>query len=129
MNNKIQKEIAKTIIGQIYDGNSELLDSLGEIKVSPMTPSKTNRGGAVIHLPQNKKILIELSWIDLYNVSLFTNVESNLEVTKDGNMVYNGIGKCVYNMDNCYFDMLANIIETALLDKDDYFKVVISKIN
>ena len=69
-----QVNITKTILSQIFAFNENLFEELKVRSVSPMTESKNQRGGAIIHLPNNSKIEIRLTWIDLYDVKYYTNV-------------------------------------------------------
>lgn len=111
-----QVQITKTIIGQILAHDSNILEKIECKGISPMTESKNQRGGALIHLPNNRKIEIRLTWADLYDVKYYVNVKSNMVVEDNGNLNYEGSGNCVYSLDGCYFDMLANVINTALKD-------------
>jgi len=117
MNNDKQLRIADTICKQIHQFNKELLPSIGIRSVSPMTENDERRGGAIIHLNNDIKILVELTWLDLYNLKIFDDVKSVLkEKTDDGTTYYDATGNVKYELDNCYFDMLANVIETAWID-------------
>ena len=109
-----QVNITKTILSQIFAFNENLFEELKVRSVSPMTESKHQRGGAIIHLPNNAKIEIRLSWIDLYDVKYYTNVTSDMTIKDNGEINYEASGDCLYQLDGCYFDMLADVIEKAV---------------
>ena len=51
-----QVNITKTILSQIFSFNENLFEELNVRSVSPMTEGKHQRGGAIIHLPNDGKI-------------------------------------------------------------------------
>ena len=116
-----QVNITKTIVSQIFSFNENLFEELDVSSVSPMIESKKQRGGAVIHLPNNAKVEVCLTWLDLYHVKYYTNVKSGMVMQDNGQINYEASGNCVYDLDGCYFDMLADVIEKAVTchDKDN----------
>ncbi len=114
-----QVNITKTIISQIFSFNENLFEELDVSSVSPMIESKKQRGGAVIHLPNNAKVEVCLTWLDLYHVKYYTNVKSGMVMQDNGQINYEAIGNCVYDLDGCYFDMLADVIEKAVTCHDE----------
>lgn len=120
-----QVNITKTILSQIFSFNENLFEELNVRSVSPMTEGKHQRGGAIIHLPNDAKIEIRLTWVDLYHVKYYTNVESNMVIQDNGKINYEASGNCVYDLDGCYFDMLADVIEKAVTCHDEDYPMIL----
>ena len=95
-----QVNITKTILSQIFAFNENLFEELNVRSVSPMTEGKHQRGGAIIHLPNNAKVEIRLTWVDLYHVKYYTNVESGMVLQENGSLNYEASGNCVYDLDD-----------------------------
>ena len=109
-----QINITKTILRQIFSFNENLFEELKVKGVSPMCEGKHQRGGAIIHLPNNEKVEVRLTWLDLYDVKYYSDVKSDMIVQDGGEINYEASGKCLYQLDGCYFDMLADVIEKAV---------------
>ena len=106
--------IAKTIINQIRNCDPEILFNIKAKNISPVLSNKERKGGIILHLPNDVKMLIELTWLGLYDIKLFDNVDCKLEKDENDFEYYTGEGRSVYSFDGCYLDMIGVAIETAV---------------
>jgi len=110
MDKKLMQTAIK-IVSQIEDGKPGLYTKIGTRSCSPMIETENRKGGLILHLPNDVKLSIELTWVDLYDVKLFKNVKSQLE---EEEKLYTAQGVLAYELDGCYFDMLGLAIEEAM---------------